>query len=179
MRMSVPTSPARPTRASFELRSARRDEVPAVQALARVVWWSHYPGIISDAQIEYMLERGYADDALARFVAGPDAGLEVAFAGPLLVGFGAWYASGEAEVKLDKLYVHPEWQRHGVGRGLIARVADLARAGGHRTLVLNVNKHNVLAQAAYRKHGFAVREAVEIDIGNGFVMDDYVMARAL
>ncbi len=153
--------------------------MPAVQALARVVWWSHYPGIISAEQIEYMLERGYAADALARFVAGPDCGLELALAAATLVGFGAWYTTGEGEVKLDKLYVHPQWQRHGVGRALIARVADLARASGRRTLVLNVNKHNVLAQAAYRKHGFVVREAVEVDIGNGFVMDDYVMARAL
>jgi len=32
---------------------------------------------------------------------------------------------------------------------------------------------------AYEKHGFAIRESVVVDIGGGFVMDDFVMARSL
>ena len=46
-------------------------------------------------------------------------------------------------------------------------------------LVLNVNKHNVSAQAAYQRRGFAIRGPVVLDIGGGFVMDDFVMARPL
>ena len=81
--------------------------------------------------------------------------------------------SGEA--KLDKLYVLPSRQRHGLGGRLIARVAERARAAGATTLILNVNKHNAQAIRAYEQHGFAIREAVVVDIGDGFVMDDYVM----
>ena len=42
-----------------------------------------------------------------------------------------------------------------------------------------MNKHNAGAIAAYRRLGFAMREEVVVDIGNGYVMDDYVMAKAL
>ena len=53
------------------------------------------------------------------------------------------------------------------------------RAQRCSTLILNVNKNNVQAIRAYEKNGFAIREAVVVDIGGGFVMDDYVMAKPL
>ncbi|MBK6393862.1 MAG: GNAT family N-acetyltransferase [Betaproteobacteria bacterium] len=65
------------------------------------------------------------------------------------------------------------------GRALIAHVEAAARRDGAGTLILNVNKRNAKAIAAYRACGFATREAVVADIGGGFVMDDYVMAKAI
>src|SRR6266498_3668976 len=103
-----------------------------------------------------------------------------ALADGLRVGFAAWYATGTpGEVKLDKLYVLQAYQRQGVGARLIARVESAAKLAGATTLVLNVNKNNTQAIRAYEKHGFAIRASVEVDIGHGFVMDDYVMAKPL
>ncbi len=159
---------------------ARRDQLPEVARLARVIWHAHYPGIISVEQIDYMLERGYALDALARFLDDPGRGLELAIVDGAIAGFAAWYLTEDPEsAKLDKLYVLPSRQRLGLGRRLIACVEDRARAAGAATLILNVNKQNGQAIAAYRKHGFAIREAVVVDIGGGHVMDDYVMAKPL
>ena len=67
----------------------------------------------------------------------------------------------------------------GVGRALIGHVEAAARADGARFLILAVNKGNVTAIAAYLACGFATREATVVDIGGGFVMDDYVMAKAV
>jgi ribosomal protein S18 acetylase RimI-like enzyme len=78
-------------------------------------------------------------------------------------------------MKLDKLYVHPAWQRRGYGRMLIDRAVTVARAYGCDALMLAVNKRNDPAITAYRKHGFTIAESVVKDIGGGFVMDDYVM----
>jgi RimJ/RimL family protein N-acetyltransferase len=50
---------------------------------------------------------------------------------------------------------------------------------GCTKLVLAVNKRNEATIAAYRKHGFHVSAAVVKEIGCGFVMDDYLMERAL
>jgi len=165
---------------AVEIRSAHRDELPVVQRLAHVIWHAHYPGIITAEQIDYMLARGYAIDVLAEFLGGPDRGLELALADGDPTGFAAWYRMGDsAAAKLDKLYVLQLRQRRGLGGQLIARVVEKARAAGAATLILNVNKQNVQAIRAYERHGFAIREAVVVDIGNGFVMDDYVMTRAL
>lgn len=156
------------------------EQLPDVQRLAGVIWRAHYRGIISEAQIEYMLTRGYALDALAEFLGAADRGLELATVDGVLAGFAAWYVTDDpATAKLDKLYVLPSRQRLGLGGRLIARVEDLARAAGAATLILNVNKQNVQAIRAYEKHGFACRAAVVVDIGQGHVMDDYVMARRL
>jgi GNAT superfamily N-acetyltransferase len=165
---------------AIEIRAARRDELALVQRLAHVIWHAHYPGIISAEQIDYMLARGYAVEALTEFVAASDRGLELALADGEPAGFAAWYRVGNAnEAKLDKLYVLQSRQRHGLGGQLIGRVAGQARATGATTLILNVNRNNAQAIRAYARHGFAIREAVVVDIGNGFVMDDFVMARNL
>ena len=159
---------------------ARREELPEVQRLAGIIWRSHYLGIITDEQIDYMLERGYALDTLAGFLDAPGRGLELARVDHGIAGFAAWYVTDRpAEAKLDKLYVLQSRQRQGIGGRLIACVEGHARAIGARTLALNVNRNNVQAVRAYEKHGFTVREAVVVDIGRGFVMDDYVMAKAI
>jgi ribosomal protein S18 acetylase RimI-like enzyme len=62
---------------------------------------------------------------------------------------------------------------------LLGHVEDIARSGAFKVLFLTVNKTNAKAIAAYRKNGFSVREPVIVDIGGGFVMDDYVMAKPL
>ena len=159
--------------------AAERD-LPAVAALAGVVWRRHYPGIITVEQIEYMLERGYALSALRRFVTEEGAGLDLAHLDDRLAGFAAYYRPEQPdELKLDKLYVHHDFHRRGVGRALIASAEAAARRQQRATLILNVNKSNVQAIRAYERSGFHVREAVVVDIGGGFAMDDYVMAKAL
>jgi GNAT superfamily N-acetyltransferase len=157
----------------------RRTDVPLVRDLATRIWRRHYPGIITAAQIDYMLARGYSDEALAPFTSDEGAGLALVHVDFEPSGFAAWYRVEPGTTKLDKLYVLQEVQGRGVGALLVAHVERAARADGSRTLVLNVNKHNASAIAFYERCGFARRESVAVDIGGGFVMDDYVMAKAL
>ncbi len=160
--------------------AATADEIAIVQCLADTIWRQHYADIISEAQIDYMLGRGYTHEALAAFVGRADRGLLLARVAGAAVGFAAWHlVDGSGEAKLDRLYVLAERQREGIGGALIARVEDEARAAGASTLVLNVNKRNAKAIAAYTRHGFSVREAVVVPIGEGFVMDDFVLARPI
>jgi GNAT superfamily N-acetyltransferase len=159
--------------------AATEADLAAVAGLAGVIWRRHYPGIITPGQIEYMLANGYSHEALLRFVAEPDAGLLLALVDERLIGFAAYHRTDRNELKLEKLYVHQDYQGKGVGRRLIARVEAAAAAQRLATLILNVNKNNVQAMRVYAANGFAIREAVVIDIGAGYVMDDYVMAKRL
>src|SRR5439155_13935203 len=38
---------------------AGKEHLPEIAALAQIIWRAHYPGIISNEQIEYMLARMY------------------------------------------------------------------------------------------------------------------------
>ena len=43
---------------------------------------------------------------------------------------------------------------------------------------LNVNRYNQ-AILFYQVQGFKIKEAVDISIGNGFFMNDYIMSKTL
>ncbi len=154
-------------------------EVEAVCALAGVVWRHHYPAIIGTAQIEYMLAQRYAPALVREELARGDIWWDVLAEDGTMVAFACSMAGADAEVKLDKLYVHPTRQRRGYGGALIEHAVRRAQALGFRKMILAVNKRNTTAIAAYVKDGFEIREALVKDIGGGFVMDDYIMERKL
>lgn len=162
---------------AVEFGRLRPEEAEALAALAALIWRHDYAGMISAAQIDYMLAQRYHPPLIRQTLARGDR-WDVARAGGALIGFAHSYAISGG-VKLDKLYVHPAWQRQGIGARLVARLEAHARAHGRHTLLLRVNRGNARAIAAYRKYGFAVEREVVEAIGGGFVMDDYVMLKEI
>jgi diamine N-acetyltransferase len=156
-------------------------DAEAIAALAGVIWRAHYADIISMAQIEYMLKQRYEAALIRSELARGDIGWDKLMVNGAMVGYVSYYvtdgAGGGAEMKLDKLYVHHDHQRHGYGGRLIERAVAAARARGCTALVLAVNKANAKAIGAYKKYGFRIRESVVQQIGGGFVMDDYLMVK--
>jgi ribosomal protein S18 acetylase RimI-like enzyme len=159
---------------------AKLQDLPEIARLAKVIWRMHYPGIISPAQIEYMLARSYAIPTMREEMTFGGIRYDCLVCNGEIVGFSSFGpATTPGEFKLHKLYVHPAHQRRGFGSLLLECVCrEMVNAGG-RTLVLAVNKANEKAIAAYQKNGFSIREPVIVDIGAGFVMDDYVLEKRL
>ena len=158
---------------------AAKDDLAAIAELASTVWRACYPGIITHAQIDYMLPRMYGPDTL-RAELRQGVCFERLFVGVEFVGFASYGPAEKVGVfKLHKLYVHPAWHGRGLGSGLVAHCEREVRKLGARRLILTVNKRNVKAIASYRRNGFCVADSVVTDIGGGFVMDDYVMAKEL
>lgn len=155
-------------------------DVKTLAALARSVWQSAYAGIITPAQIDYMLEQRYNTPRLLAELETKGIWWDKATVDGQMVAFASTLLGAKAsEMKVDKLYVDPQWQHCGLGGRLLAHLAERALAQGCDTLLLAVNKRNERAIAAYRKYGFSVRDAVCVDIGNDFVMDDFIMAKSL
>ena len=153
-------------------------DVDRLCALAAEIWHAHYPAIISVAQIEYMLAQRYAPGVVGAELQRGDIWWDQLLVDNRMRGFSSYGLTANAgEMKLDKLYVHQDHQRQGYGGMLLDRAVTIARAYGCGTLALAVNKHNRNAIGAYEKNGFRITDSVVKDIGGGFVMDDYVMAR--
>ena len=152
--------------------------LPALAELAGVIWRQHYPGIISPAQIDYMLARMYAPDVLREEIRGQDIRFVRLLVEGRFVGFAAYGpAPGPGVMKLHKCYLLPEMHGRGYGSLLLQHCECEVRKLGARRLFLAVNKHNAKAVAAYRRNGFVVVESVITDFGSGFVMDDFIMAK--
>ncbi len=159
---------------------ATEANLPVISELAGVIWRACYPGIISNAQIDYMLTRMYALDVLRDEIHSQGIHYNCLLTDGKLVGFASYGPTSEPGVmKLHKLYLLPELHGRGLGSRLLQHVEREVRAGKGRRLILSVNKRNARAIAAYRRNGFIVADSVVTDIGHGFVMDDYIMAKAL
>jgi GNAT superfamily N-acetyltransferase len=156
------------------------EDVERLTALAREIWYAHYPAIIGTAQIEYMLGQRYGPEVVREELRREGLWWSKLMVGEEMGGFASYFLTGTAgEMKIDKLYVHPRHQRRGYGGMMIAHIREVARLRGCSRLTLAVNKRNQSAIAAYLKHGFHIAEAVVKDIGDGFVMDDYIMVIAV
>lgn len=155
-------------------------DIDALITLTRDTWQKHYLGIITQAQIDYMLGSRYSPEAIRAQLGRPDLWWDVLRRDGELVGFVQYELGAKpGELKIDKLYIRYSERGRGLGGALLRHVEQEARAIGCHRLYLQVNKHNTSAIGAYRKHGFEIAEAAVFDIGGGFVMDDYIMAKRL
>jgi GNAT superfamily N-acetyltransferase len=159
---------------------ATEEHLPAISHVASIIWRACYPGIISIGQIEYMLARMYSLETLRDEIASQAIRYDRLLVGDQLIGFAAYGPTATAGTfKLHKLYLHQDWHGRGLGTRLLKHCESEARKLGAHRLILNVNKRNIKAINAYRRNGFATSGTVVTDIGGGFVMDDYVMAKSL
>jgi GNAT superfamily N-acetyltransferase len=148
-----------------------------IRSISERTWPSTYGHIISQEQIDFMLDWMYSDASLEKQM---NTGCEFYIAskqndnGDLdPVGFCSVSPEDGAH-KLNKLYVLPVAQGTGAGKALLNKAIEVAKAAGSTSLFLQVNKQNT-AYTFYLKKGFIKELEFKFDIGNGFYMDDYVM----
>ena len=155
------------------IRPATLEDRAFIRSVSERTWPSTYGHIISQEQIDFMLDWMYSDESLAEqlnkghqfYIASID-GDEI--------GFCSVSAEENNSYKLNKLYVLPIAQGTGSGKALLNKAIEVAKAAGAISLFLQVNKDNN-AYTFYLKNGFIKEQEFKFDIGNGFYMDDYVM----
>lgn len=169
----------------FVIERATREDIPAIQAMAQVVFRRTYADIISPSQMEFMLDWMYSPESLLSQIESPGK----AFFIVRLNGENIGYVSVEREEKksspegrplyhLQKLYLLPAFQGRGYGRRMVEFIADYVRTlhpeGGAR-IELNVNRSNP-AVHFYKAIGMTLDREGDFPIGNGFFMNDYIFA---
>jgi ribosomal protein S18 acetylase RimI-like enzyme len=146
-----------------------------VKKLAYAIWPSAYAEILSKEQLTYMLERFYNLEALQLQAENGQQFYLVQNVQQEYVGFIAYEINSEAnKTKIHKIYVLPETQGSGVGKQLFEFVKTKALQVQQTAIFLNVNKYNE-AIYFYTNLGFKIIKEEVIDIGNNYIMDDYVM----
>jgi GNAT superfamily N-acetyltransferase len=131
------------------------------------------------AQVRYMLDLFYSEQALQKNF---DEGHEYLLIHhqEKAIGFAGYqhHFPEQGQTKLHKLYVLPSAQGLGAGQQLLNEVMQIARDAGSKSLMLNVNRFNK-AYTFYRKNKFDVLQEIDIPIGQGFLMQDYILEKRL
>jgi diamine N-acetyltransferase len=158
--------------AMLNFRKITLTDIPTVCLLAREIWTESYREMLSAQQIEYMLNWMYAPATIEREL---KEGViwELVEEESIPIGFIA-VTSQEEELKLNKLYIDPCKQGHGIGQQALQHVIDFGHKQGYKRVYLTVNKGNARAIKAYTKAGFICTDSKVFDIGGGYVMDDYI-----
>ena len=151
-----------------------------VRAIAQEVWPKTYGSILSQAQLDYMMDMMYSIEALQRQANEKQHQFIVAKENDISVGFASYEfdCNRTKKTKIHKIYVLSTQQGKCTGKILLDFIADEAKRQHNTAIFLNVNKYNS-AQHFYKKLGFDIVEEVVIDIGSGYVMDDYVMEKEI
>ncbi len=165
----------------MHIRPATYDDIPAINAMAQVVFRQTYRSILSPQQMEFMMDWMYSPGNLAGqmdgghrfFVAEDDTGQQ----GYVSVRPDGSDADGTAVFHLEKIYVMPDSQGHGLGKALFETAVTAARDavnGAPARMELNVNRNNP-AVGFYKKLGMTILRQGDFPIGHGFYMNDYIM----
>jgi ribosomal protein S18 acetylase RimI-like enzyme len=161
----------------ISIRIAQPADISTIRCIAKNTWPKAYGEIISEEQIAYMLNLMYSEQALqSQFETGHI--FLLAMKNEKVLGFAGLEQIGVDIVKLHKLYVLPSSHGNGIGKALIDEIIKTAKAANVACVQLNVNRNNP-AKDFYQKMGFAISETVDIAIGEGYFMNDYVMSLRL
>ena len=162
------------------IRQANFEDRAFIRSVSERTWPSTYGHIISQEQIDFMLDWMYSDKSMAeQFEKGHQ--FYIANLNGADIGFCSVSAEPNEKksntqnaYKLNMLYVLPIAQGTGSGKALLNKAIEVAKKAGSSSLFLQVNKLNT-AYTFYLKNGFTKEQECKFDIGNGFYMDDYVM----
>jgi GNAT superfamily N-acetyltransferase len=159
----------------ISMRPADLDDLNTIGFLAQQIWPGTYGGILSQEQLQYMLNLFYNPNSLRRQMLDDKQQFLLVEEGEDPIGFAAWSDTEEpGVVKLHKLYVLPGQQGKGLGRSILDFIFQAIRPEGARILRLNVNRFNK-ARQFYERMGFVVTKEEDVPIGDGYFMNDYVM----
>lgn len=148
-------------------------QIETLAALADEIWHEFFPSILTEGQINYMVEKFQSPPAMRDQIANN--GYRYYFV--MLDGETIGYIGIQPEDELlflSKLYLKKEYRGHGYGRQMIDFVVQQARELGKSGVYLTVNRFNDGSVGVYRATGFEMVRTQATDIGSGYIMDDYV-----
>ncbi len=159
----------------MKLIQIKANQLPIVIELTKKIWPVAYGTILSKAQLDFMIQKFYNETALQELMQKGHVFYLAQDEKENYVGFVSYEINSVPDkTKIHKIYVLPETQGTGLGRQFFELVKEQAKENNQNAIFLNVNKYNN-ALHFYTKLGFSIVNDEVIDIGEGYVMDDYIM----
>lgn len=161
------------------IQKAGASDLLLIEKLALEIWPSTFAEILSIEQIEYMLNMMYHQVVLKNQLLNGHT-FYLLFEDNIPIGFIGieHHFQNTDQTKIHKIYLLPSKQGKGYGKLLIDFVENEAKSFNSQSLLLNVNRYNK-AVKFYQKIDFEIIKEEDIDIGNNFFMNDFVMIKSI
>lgn len=150
------------------------EEIKTLANLASEIWREYWTIILSQKQIDYMLEKFQSEVAIKNQIESERYVYNILKDNANIIGYFG-IAPKENYLFLSKLYIKKEFRNLGCGRLAFNKIKQISLQLNRKSIRLTVNKNNINTIEAYKKWGFKTIDSVVTDIGSGFVMDDYIM----
>lgn len=148
-------------------------EINITAKLAKEIWTDHFVNIIGQEQTDYMIENFQSEKAMTEQIKSGYEYYNFIVNGEV-VGYFAIRQQDDNTLFLSKLYLKKSYRGNGYARQAFDYIKDIAKRNSNTMVWLTVNKYNDNTIAVYKKIGMQLLCSQVTDIGNGFVMDDYV-----
>jgi N-acetylglutamate synthase-like GNAT family acetyltransferase len=162
----------------FEIKKATITDISLIREITFRVWPQTYASILSQEQIDYMLEMMYSEASLQKQMTQDACQFIIVYEDGNPVGFASYNEEEPQRWKLNKIYVLQNQQGKGTGKLVINYIIEEIRKQHATALFLQVNRYNN-AKVFYEKVGFKEIDFINLDIGNGYFMNDYIMEKKL
>jgi diamine N-acetyltransferase len=153
------------------------EQFAVIEALAQRIVPDFYGAFFAVETAEYLVESGHTAGALAAQAEQGSRHFIIDCNGEAV---GYFSLSVEATTMLlSHFYVLAAWRGRGLGKMAMDFIEGTARASGVSQIELLVLRENLAAVGMYGRSGFEVAEEVLTRLGNGAVLEDYVMRKAI
>jgi len=156
----------------LKLIQAEEKDVDTITQLASLIWNQHYPAIIGRKQVDYMLGLMYSRDSLAEQLLLKNHLFYLISVNNNALGFISVHEEKKGDWFLNKFYIDQTKAAKGIGTRAFEEIKTMFQP---KKMTLTVNRANFKSINFYFKLGFKINNLTTIDIGNGFVMDDFIM----
>lgn len=151
------------------------EQIAAAAAIADEIWHEWFPGILTAGQIDYMVDKFQSVHAMTDQIRNNGYKYFFIHHGGKHIGYTAIHHEADGRLFLSKIYIKKEYRGKGYASDTFRLLKEYCRENGLHAIWLTVNKHNDSSIAVYKKTGFKLIGEDVTDIGNGYVMDDYLL----
>lgn len=160
----------------YEL-AASTEQYQLIEDLGKIIWTEHYTPIIGIEQVNYMLQKFQSAEVILNQIKEGYKYFIIRFQNEP-IGYIS-VIKDKQSLFLSKLYIHKDFRGRKFGKQALSYIQDLAIELDCASISLTVNKYNSKSIKAYERMGFENVEALIIDIGGGFIMDDYKLTKRI
>lgn len=157
---------------------ANPDHVTKVIDLADEIWRECYKDVLTDEQIEYMVDRYQSDNVVTKKMINEGYDYYLLNNGSNVIGFMS-YMKDDDKLIINNLYVLKSYRDKGYNELTIKKITKECKDTSIKKIDIVINKLNKEAIDMYSNIGFSNIDNQQQDIGNGYVIDNYLFEKKL